>query len=112
MIGTIFALIGAVMVGVGLFGLFLSFSSKKGGSEFAKMVLASVALIIIGGWMIFGFVSIFVILRKIFGIFLVFAGVFLLVKFPGGYAQQDVYTKFGMLIGIIMLVFGIYLVLF
>lgn len=112
MLETVLALIGSVMVGVGLFGLFLSFSSRKGGSGFAKMVIASVALVVIGGWMIFGFVSMIVILRKLFGIFLLFAGVFLLVKFPGGYAQHDVYTKFGMLIGIIFLVFGIYLILF
>ena len=112
MLETLLALLGSVLAGIGLFGLFLSFNTRKGGSEFAKMVLASIAMVIIGGWLIFGSIGIMVVLKKLLGIFIIFAGVFLAVKFPGGYAQYDVYTKFGVLIGIILMIFGIYLTLF
>lgn len=112
MIETVIALVGAVLLGIGLFSLFLLFNSKKSGGAFAKTLFVTLIFIIAGGWMIFGFINLAILLRKFIGIFLIFLGVFFVVRFPGGYAQYEGFTKIVVLLGFILMVFGIYLTLF
>lgn len=105
--------ISAVLIGAGLFLIYIVEKQKKGDTYMYAALFAGALLVIAGGWLLSNAVSAAVIKRKIWGFLIMLFGGFMTFGFPGTTEYQPVefgYT--GILIGIIALVGGIYLLVF
>lgn len=103
----------AVLVGLGLFLLIKTIEMGKGDKETIIYFFISLGLIIGGCYGLISVISIDVLMKKIGGILSTLIGFFLLFKFPGreGYGVEE-FVNLGMLIGLVLLVIGIWLILF
>jgi len=107
-------IIASLLLAFGIFVLWNLFEAKKSDKDAFILLLISLALIITGGWLLyiatppFGFLT-----RKIIGIILTLIGGFLVFVFPGySLYQLKSYTNAGILIGLFILIIGVYLLVF
>lgn len=104
--------IGAVMVAISILAIFLAFNSKEGDRKIFIILAFSILMLVLGGWLIIGSIGFYVLMKKAIGLFLSAAGIFIVLKFPGGYCQEGFYQNIAVLIGFVMIIFGGYLALF
>ena len=106
-------LAGAVLLAFGFFVIYFAFESKNDDRSFFAILLLGIALVVIGGWIILITITLEMLLIKIAGIVLALIGLFLLTGFPDiGDYQREGMSKAGIFIGLILLIFGVYLFIF
>lgn len=107
------ALIGAILLGLGLFLLVKTIEMGEGDKATFKFFFVSLGLILTGGWLLLTNITLAVLLRKLGGLSAILIGFFFAFKFPG-HADYGVgeYVNLSMLIGFILLVVGVWLLLF
>ncbi|MCX6815791.1 MAG: hypothetical protein NT120_02985 [Candidatus Aenigmarchaeota archaeon] len=106
-------LLGAVLLAFGLLVIFFSTESKEEGSTFLLIVLVGIAAIVGGGWILITKISFATLLTKLAGLILAALGIFLAVEFPDiDQYQREGMSKTGILIGVFLIIFGFYLLIF
>jgi len=98
------------------FGLLVMYWSAEEGFDDKRIImifLIGLIAIIAGGWIIFSRITLATLLTKIAGIILALVGFFLVTGFPDVEDYQPMgMSKVGVLIGLVMLIFGLYLIFF
>ncbi|MFC2143633.1 hypothetical protein ACFLQN_04515 [Candidatus Aenigmatarchaeota archaeon] len=105
---------GGILIAIGFFLAYFSIEeSDHSDSSFLIMLLIGIAMIIAGGWIIAIKITFAVLLRKIAGFILAAVGLFMLVGFPDivDYQRRG-FTKSAMVIGLFLLVIGVYFLFF
>ena len=103
----------SILVAFGLLVMYWSVEEKFDDKRIIMIFLIGLAAVIAGGWIIFSRITLAVLLTKIAGIVLALVGFFLVTGFPDVTDYQpDGMSKAGILIGLAMLIFGIYLIFF
>ncbi len=108
----IFEAAGSVLVALGLLAIFLAFSSKKGDAHTIAVLVVSLFFIVAGGWLIIGSIGFYVLAKKAIGLLIVAVGAFTVFKFPSSFYQEEYFKAIAVFIGLILLIFGLYLALF
>ncbi len=106
-------LLSAIFIGVGLFLAFLIEKLKASDKKMYLALFFSIALIVLGGWMLYTSVSAELLKRRFWGILITLFGAYMIFGFPSTTEYQT--TEFGytgILIGLVSLIGGIYLLLF
>lgn len=106
-------LLAAILLAFGIFILYKLFEEGKSDKATALLIILSLIFLITGGWLIFKNITIETIMRKLGGIVCVILGIFLVFKFPGhaDYGIQE-FIHASIIIGLILLIFGVWLTLF
>ncbi len=106
-------LLSAILIGVGLFLAFLIEKLKGNDTRMYIALLASIVLIIAGGWLLYSTVSAEILQRRFWGIIITLFGAYMVFGFPSTTEYQtEGFGYTGVLIGIVSLIGGIYLLLF
>ena len=107
-------IVAAILVAFGVLTIFFMSETKMNDTKATAMLIISVVLILIGGWLFISSVGIFFIIQKIIGLILLGVGIFMIVGFPGtmGEYQPKGMAKTGIFIGIILIIIGAYLLFF
>ncbi|MEM7826956.1 MAG: hypothetical protein QXQ40_01890 [Candidatus Aenigmatarchaeota archaeon] len=105
-------LAGSVLIALGIFVLYLLVESGKKDREAFILIVLSLAFIVSGGWLLLSPIAFGVLIKKLFGFLLLCVGGFLAIYFPGTGYKPEGFLNLGILLGLIFLIFGIYLVLF
>ena len=104
---------GAILLAVGLLSIYWSAEEGFDDRHMSMVLLFGIICAVAGGWIIFSRISLWLILQKITGIILALIGFFLVTGFPEVTDYQpDGMGKAGILIGLILLIIGIYLIFF
>jgi len=104
---------GSLLLAVGILAIYFSVESKVQDTEFLVMFLLGFVAAIAGGWILITRLTIAVILTKLAGLILIIIGVFLTFEFPDiDQYQRAAMSKTGILLGLFLLIFGIYLFVF
>lgn len=108
-----YLLLSAILIGVGLFLAFLIEKLKKNDTYMYLALIASIALIVAGSWLLYSTVSAGLIKRRLWGIAITLFGAYMVFGFPGtAEYQTPEFGYTGILIGLVSLIGGIYLLLF
>ncbi len=106
-------LISAILLGIGLFLLFLIEKLKGKGNDMYYALFAGIILIVAGGWMLYTTVPAELLKRRFWGILITLFGGWMVFGFPSTTEYQtESFGYTGVLIGLVALIGGIYLVLF
>ena len=104
---------GSLLLAVGILAIYFSVESKVQDTEFLVMFLLGFVAAIAGGWILITRLTIAVILTKLAGLILIIIGVFLTFEFPDiDQYQRTGMSKTGILLGLFLLILGIYLFVF
>ncbi len=106
-------LAGAILLAFGFFVVYFAVESDKNDRSFLIILIIGIALILIGGWIILATITLEMLLKKLAGLVLAIIGLFMLAGFPdiGDYQAKGM-SKAAMLIGLILLIVGVYLFIF
>ncbi len=103
----------SVLVAFGLLTIYWSAEEGFDDKRIIMIFLIGLAAVIAGGWIIFSRITLATILTKIAGIVLALVGFFLVTGFPDVEDYQPFgMSKIGILIGLAMMIFGVYLIFF
>lgn len=103
----------AVMIAFGILAIYFSAGENMGDSQMLIVLIIGLILVIAGGWIIVTQISLVALLAKIAGIIFAFFGFFLIWGFPDiTQYQGEGMSKFGIFLGVIFFILGIYLLLF
>ncbi|MBI4162535.1 MAG: hypothetical protein HY513_02535 [Candidatus Aenigmarchaeota archaeon] len=103
----------AALIAFGVLSIYWSAEEGFDDKRIMMIFLIGLAAIIAGGWIIFSRITLATILTKIAGIIIGLVGFFLVTSFPDVIDYQpDGMGKAGIFIGLIMLIFGVYLIFF
>jgi len=107
-------ILGAILLAFGFLSIYWSIEENDfDDRRMSVVLLLGIICIIAGGWIIFSRISLWLILQKIAGIILALVGFFLVTGFPDVTDYQpEGMGKAGILIGLILLIIGIYLIFF
>lgn len=108
-----YLLISAILIGLGLFIAFMIEKLKGNDVQMYLALIASIALIIAGGWLLYKTVPAELLKRRFWGVLITLFGGYMIFGFPATEEYQTAafgYT--GVLIGLVALIGGIYLLLF
>ena len=103
----------ALLIAFGIIITYFAVEERVRDNKLLFIILIGIACIIAGAWIILTKVTLWLIIRRIAGIFLGFFGLFLIIGFPTikDY-QPEQFTKAGIFIGIAFLIIGTYLMFF
>jgi hypothetical protein len=107
-------IVGAILLAFGIIAIYMSIEeSKDADIKFLVILLIGIIFAITGGWILVTTITLEVIIRKIVGIGLALFGFFMITGFPDveEYQSHDM-GRAGIIIGLVVLIIGIYLVLF
>jgi len=104
----------AILIAFGALAIFLSIEQDISDPRLLVVLVLGILAIGAGGWLIITKITLAIILRKLVGIILVGFGLFMLIGFPD--MISEVYQRremsiAGIFLGIVVLIFGLYLVL-
>lgn len=105
--------ISAILIGVGIFLLFLIEKLKGDDTRMYIALFTAIGMIIAGGWLLYTNVPHEILKKRFWGIIITLAGAYLVFEYPQStdYQPQNFgYT--GILIGLILLIAGIYMLFF
>jgi Na+/melibiose symporter-like transporter len=103
----------AILMAFGFLAIYWSLEEKFDDRRIVMIFFLGLAAIVAGGWIILSSISLAVILTKIAGIILGLIGGFLVIGFPDtDDYQPHGMSKAGIFIGMILLIFGLYLIFF
>jgi len=101
-----------LLIAIGIFGIYNLIESRKEDRETLKVLIISLSLTFFGIYILVKGIEVYIIIKKFFGIFLLLFGSFMTIYFPGtGYTHRG-FKNFGILLGLFLMTFGIYLLLF
>jgi hypothetical protein len=102
---------GAVLLAFGLLVIYFSTQGSKTDEIYFLSLLVGIVCVVAGGWIILSTVTLALILKRLAGLILAGIGVFMLTGFPDVSPdyQPVAMSKAGILIGLILLIIGIYL---
>ncbi len=101
-----------LLIALGIFGIYNLIDSRKGDKETLKVLIISLILTFFGIYLLIRGVDVYLLIKKIIGIFLIVFGSFMTFYFPGtGYTHRG-FKNTGIFFGLFLIVFGIYLLLF
>ncbi len=103
----------SILVAFGLLVIYWCVEEKFDDKRIMMIFLIGLAAVVAGGWIIFSRITLATLLTKIAGIILALVGLFLITGFPDVEDYQPMgMSKVGVLAGLAMLIFGIYLIFF
>ncbi|MBI2579845.1 MAG: hypothetical protein HYW27_03010 [Candidatus Aenigmarchaeota archaeon] len=104
---------GAILIAFGFFAIFMSAEEEFTDPKTLLVLLAGVLAIIGGIWLIISTLTLGVVLRKLAGLLLGGIGLFLVFGFPDiSDYQQSGMSFTGIFIGFILMIVGVYFILF
>lgn len=105
--------ISAVLIGIGLFLLFLVEKLRKGDLYMYAALIIGILLVAGGGWLLSRTVPAEILKRKFWGFLATLFGGFMIFGFPSTSEYQTPQLGYtGVLIGLVALIGGIYLLIF
>ena len=103
----------AILIAFGILSIYLSIESGIKDPKLMFILLIGVACVIAGSWILIETLTLGLILRKLFGIVLAALGLFLLIGFPDiREYQRFEMARASVCMGLIILIIGIYFLLF
>jgi hypothetical protein len=104
---------GSVLLAFGIIIIFQTVESDNTEKDFLVHFLIGLAALIAGGWIIFTRIGIALLLIKLAGLIIAAVGFFLTIQFPTteDYQKRSM-SLTGVLMGIFMIIFGVYLLIF
>ncbi len=103
----------SVLLAFGIVAIYFSFEEAKNDKTMSVVLIVGVLAIIAGGWLFISQLSIAVVLRKIAGLVLAVIGGFLVFGYPGSSDyQKSGFAVTGIFIGMVVLIFGLFLLFF
>jgi len=101
---------GAVLLAFGLLVIYFSTESSSSDNVYFISLLVGIACVIAGGWIILTHVTLALLLKRVAGIVLAAVGVFLITGFPdvADYQPKGM-SKAGVLLGLVLIIIGLYL---
>ncbi|MBI2972021.1 MAG: hypothetical protein HYY37_06375 [Candidatus Aenigmarchaeota archaeon] len=106
-------LAAAILIAVGVMAIYFSIESGLKDMELTIVIFLGIMAVAIGGWIILSKLTLFLVLQKLAGLILVGVGLFLVIGFPDLVEYQAFgMSRAGALIGLVLLIFGIFLLLF
>lgn len=106
-------IVGAVLLAFGLLSIYFSVEGSKNDSQMFVILLIGLLAIVAGGWLILTSIPLGMLLIKLAGLVLALAGLFLMISFPGVMEYQPFgMSKTGIFFGLILLIIGVYLLIF
>jgi len=102
---------GAVLLAFGLLVIYFSTEALKSDEKYFLALLVGIICIVAGGWIILTHVTLALILKRLAGLILTGVGVFIITGFPDvtpDYQPKEM-SRAGLLIGLILLIVGLYL---
>jgi len=106
-------IVGSVLIAVGIFAIYLLGKSKKNDRDAFILIVLGLVFMGAGGWLLISHIAPMVLLKKFFGIIFVLMGGFLTLKFPAiSKYQPGEFTSLGILIGLVLLILGVYMIMF
>ncbi len=104
---------GAVLLAFGIVSVYFMIEGGEKDSKFLIIFFLGIAAIIGGGWILITRITIPVLLTKIAGFIMAVIGIFLAVQFPDIQEYQpSSMGKTGIFLGAILLILGVYLLIF
>lgn len=106
-------LLASVGIAFGFLIIYIAIEEKSADKEFMIAGLVGAALVIAGGWYILSTISLWLVLKKLGGFIIAVVGFFLMFGFQDVRDYQpEAFSMTALLIGIILLIFGLYLLFF
>ena len=106
-------IISAVLIAFGILTIYLSIEGGVKDTKLMFILVLGLACIVGGSWLLIKQLTLGLILKKIAGLALAGFGLFLVIGFPGVKDYQSFgMSRAGILIGLIVLIIGIWLLLF
>lgn len=105
-------IIATILITFGFFSLYYLAKGDANETQALAVLLIGLLSIIVGGWIIFTNLQ-EVIWIKVRGIISIIVGLFLLIKFPDvSQYQKEGFSLIGIFIGLVLLILGIYWLIF
>jgi len=107
-------LFAAVLIAFGVLAIFISIDQDIGDPKLLLILVLGILAIAGGAWLIITKITLAVILKKLVGLILIGFGLFMLIGFPDMVTEAYQRKEMGMVgifVGIVVLIFGLYLVL-
>ena len=106
------SIVASIFIAFGILSIMFSIEHGINDKEMMGIIILGILSILLGGWIFFTFVTIEFIIRKIIGIILAAIGLFLIFGFPDAAEhQREGFSRLGIFIGIILAIFGIWLLI-
>ena len=106
-------LLASAGIGFGFLVIYIAIENKEADKEFMIAGLIGAALVIAGGWYILSTISLWLLLKKLGGFIIAAIGFFLMFGFQDTDDYQPrAFSMTALIIGVILLVFGLYLLFF
>lgn len=102
---------GAVLLAFGLLVIYFSTESGASDEKYFLALLVGIIFVVAGGWILLTYVTLALILKRLAGLIIAGVGVFIITGFPDvtpDYQPKEM-SKAGVLIGLILLIIGLYL---
>ncbi|MBI4147288.1 hypothetical protein HY494_01405 [Candidatus Woesearchaeota archaeon] len=107
-------LLASVLIAFGVIAIFLAIDQDIGDPQLLLIMILGILAIGGGAWIIVSKITLAIILRKLVGLILIGFGLFMLIGFPDivteAYQRREM-SIVGIFLGMIVLVFGLYLIL-
>jgi hypothetical protein len=106
-------ILSAVLIAFGILSIYLSIEGGAKDPKLMLVILLGLACLVAGSWLMITTLTLSLILKKLLGLLLAGAGLFLVIGFPdtSDYQRHDM-SRAGVLIGLIILIIGIWLLFF
>lgn len=106
-------IVAAILIAFGLLTIYFSIEENVGDNKLLLILVIGILSVVAGLWIIVTKITLAVILKKIAGLVLTGFGLFMVISFPDITDYQiQTFSFSGVLIGLIVLVIGVYLLLF
>lgn len=106
-------IVAAVLIAFGLLSIYFSIEENVGDNKLMLILVIGILSVVAGLWLIVVKITLAVILKKIAGLVLTGFGLFMVISFPDITDYQlQTFSFSGVFIGLIVLVIGVYLLLF
>ena len=106
-------IVAAVLIAFGMLSIYFSIEENVGDNKLLLILVIGILSVVAGLWLIVVKITLAVILKKIAGLVLTGFGLFMVISFPDITDYQlQTFSFSGVFIGIIVLVIGVYLLLF
>ncbi|MFH0832916.1 MAG: hypothetical protein V1900_04305 [Candidatus Aenigmatarchaeota archaeon] len=106
-------LLAAILIAFGILTIFFSVEAGVSDPKLMLILFLGVVSILAGSWIVVQKLTIWLILQKLAGLALTGIGLLLVIGFPESRDYQSKETGItGVLIGLIILIFGLYLLMF
>ena len=106
-------IVAAILIAFRLLSIYFSIEENVGDNKLMLILVIGILSVVAGLWIIVVKITLAVILKKIAGLVLTGFGLFMVISFPDitDY-QYQTFSFSGIFIGLIVLVIGVYLLLF